>query len=313
MSFPKLTVIGAGNVGATLAQRLVEQNLGHVVLVDVIEGAAKGKALDLNQAAPVLGYAGRVLGTTDYADTGGSDVILVTSGSPRKPGMSRDDLLKVNFNIVSSVVAKAAEHSPKAVLVIVTNPLDAMVHTALKVSGFPRERVLGMAGVLDSARFRTFLAEALKTSPAMIEAMVLGGHGDEMVPCPSFTRVAGAPVTELLPPAQLDAIVARTRQGGAEIVKWLQTGSAYYAPSAAAARMAAAILRDERAVLPCAVQLQGEYGFNNQVLGVPVVLGRGGAEKVVEFKLTETERAGLARSAQAVQGLCAQIDGWLQE
>ena len=311
MALPKLTVIGAGNVGATLAQRLVEQNLGDVVLVDIVEGAAKGKALDLNQSAPVLGYAGRVTGTTDYAETAGSEIVFITSGSPRKPGMSRDDLLKVNFNIVRSVAGQVSRRSPNAILIVVTNPLDAMVHTALKVSGFPRERVLGMAGVLDSARFRAFLAEALRVSPAVIEAMVLGGHGDEMVPCSSFTRVAGAPVTELLPPDQLEAIITRTRQGGAEIVKWLQTGSAFYAPSAAAARMAASILRDERALLPCAVQLQGEYGHHNQVLGVPVVLGRHGAEKVVECQLTEAEKTGLARSAQAVQSLCAQIDGWM--
>jgi malate dehydrogenase len=313
MPLPKLTVIGAGNVGATLAQRLVEQNLGDVVLIDIVEGAARGKALDLNQAAPILGYAGRVTGTTDYADTAGSDLILITSGSPRKPGMSRDDLLKINFNIVKSVTAQAMRHSPAAILIMVTNPLDAMVHTALQVSGFPRERVLGMAGVLDSARFRTFLAEALRVSPATIEALVLGGHGDEMVPCLSFTRVAGAPITELLPADRLADIVARTRQGGAEIVKWLQTGSAYYAPAAAAARMAASILRDEKAVLPCAVRLEGEYGFRHQVLGVPVVLGRGGAERVVELQLASEERAGLAQSAQAVTGLCAQIDAWEKE
>jgi len=312
MPLPKLTVVGAGNVGATLAQRLVEQNLGDVVLVDIVEGAAKGKALDLNQSAPVVGYTGRVTGTTNYAETAGSDVILITSGSPRKPGMSRDDLLKVNFNIVRSVVEQAVRYSPNAILIIVTNPLDAMVHTALKVSGFPRERVLGMAGVLDSARFRTFLAEALQMSPAVIEALVLGGHGDEMVPCLSFTRAAGAPVTELLPKEQLDAIVARTRQGGAEIVKWLQTGSAFYAPSASAARMAAAILRDEKVLLPCAVRLDGEYGFNQQVLGVPAVLGRGGAERIIEFKLLAEEQAGLAQSAEAVRALCTQIDEWMR-
>ncbi len=311
MPLPKLTVIGAGNVGASLAQRLVESDLGDVVLVDIVEGLARGKALDLNQAGAILGYTARVTGTARYEDTAGSELILVTSGSPRKPGMSRDDLLKTNFEIVRTVVSQAARLSPQAVLILVTNPLDAMVHTALAASQFPRDRVLGMAGVLDSARFRTFLASALHVSAAGIEAMVLGGHGDEMVPCPTLTRVAGTPAADWLPPEKLEAVVARTRAGGAEIVKLLQTGSAFYAPAAAAARMAAAVLRDEKAVLPCAVRLEGEYGFARQVLGVPVVLGRGGVERVVEVALTESERADLARSAQAVSALCARIDEWL--
>jgi malate dehydrogenase len=312
MPLPKLTVVGAGNVGASLAQRLVESDLGDVVLVDIVEGLARGKALDLDQAGAIRGYTARVTGTSRYEDTAGSDLVLVTSGSPRKPGMSRDDLLKINFEIVRSVVSQAAHHSPQAIILLVTNPLDAMVHTALAASGFPRERVVGMAGVLDSARFRTFLAEALKVSPAGIEAMVLGGHGDEMVPCLTLTRVAGTPVTDWLAPEKLEAVVARTRAGGAEIVKLLQTGSAFYAPAAAAARMAAAILRDEKAVLPCAVRLEGEYGFSGQVLGVPVVLGRGGAERVVSVALTPAEREDLARSARSVAALCAQIDGWMK-
>ncbi len=311
MAFPKITVVGAGNVGATLAQRLLEQELGNVVLVDVVEGLAKGKALDLNQAAPILGYRCRVTGTDRYSDTADSDLVVVTSGAARKPGMSRDDLLKTNFKIVSSVVGEVAQASPFAVLIVVTNPLDAMVYTALKVSRFPRKRVLGMAGLLDTARFRSFIAEALDASPAQIEAVVLGGHGDDMVPCLSHARVRGRPAAEALPPEKLETIIQRTRQGGAEIVRWLQTGSAFYAPSAATARMVAAILRDEKAVLPCAVWLEGEYGFRSQVLGVPVVLGREGVERVQEIPLAPEDQEGLARSARTVRTLCAQIDGYL--
>ncbi len=310
MSLPKITVIGAGNVGATLAQRLVEQNLGNVVLVDIAEGVARGKALDLNQSAPVMGYTARVTGTAQYEETAGSDVIVVTSGSPRKPGMSRDDLLKINYEIVRSVVERAAKASPNAVIIVVTNPLDAMVYVALKASGFPKNRVLGMAGVLDSARFRTFLAEALNVSTSVVEATVLGGHGDDMVPCLPLARAAGIPVAQLLPAEVLEAIVQRTRQGGAEIVKLLQTGSAYYAPAASACRMVAAILRDEKAILPCAVWLEGAFGLHQQILGVPAILGRQGAEKVVEIALTAEDRGGLAKSAEAVRGLCQQIDQW---
>ncbi len=311
MPLPKLTVIGAGNVGATVAQYLVQQNLGDVVLLDVVEGLAKGKALDLAQAAPIQGCAARITGTQRYEDTAGSDLVVITSGSPRKPGMSRDDLLLTNFKIVRAVVEQVARTSPQAVLLMVTNPLDAMVYTARRVSGFPRERVLGMAGVLDTARFRAFMAEALGLSPAVITAMVLGGHGDEMVPCVSLARIAGAPVAELLPANKLAAVVARTRQGGAEIVKLLQTGSAFYAPAAAVCRMAAAILRDEQALLPCAAWLEGEYGFSGQVLGVPVVLGRRGAERVVELPLAPEDREALAQSAAAVQALCRQVETWL--
>jgi malate dehydrogenase len=310
MSLPKITVIGAGNVGATLAQRLVEQNLGNVVLIDIAEGVARGKALDLNQAAPLVHSAARVTGTAAYDETAGSDVIVVTSGSPRKPGMSRDDLLKINYEIVRSVVERAVQVSPQAVIIVVTNPLDAMVYTALKTSGFPAQRVLGMAGVLDSARFRSFLSEALNVSSSVVEATVLGGHGDDMVPCLPLARVAGIPVTQLLPGEVLEAIVQRTRQGGAEIVKLLQTGSAYYAPSAAAARMVAAVLRDEKAVMPCAVWLENSFGFQRQILGVPVVIGRQGAEKIIEIELTTEDRTGLAKSAEAVRELCRQIDSW---
>ena len=309
MPLPKITVIGAGNVGATLAMRLVEQNLGNVVLLDVVEGMARGKALDLNQAAPLVGAA-RVTGTSAYDETAGSSVIVVTSGSPRKPGMSRDDLLKINYDIVRSVVDQAAQASPEAVIIMVTNPLDAMVYVALKTSGFPAQRVLGMAGVLDSARFRAFLSEALNVSSNVVEAMVLGGHGDDMVPCLPLARVAGIPATQLLPAEVLEAIVQRTRQGGAEIVKLLQTGSAYYAPSAAAARMVCAILRDEKAVMPCAVWVENQFGLQRQILGVPVVLGRQRAEKVIEIELTAEDRAGLVKSAEAVRGLCRQIDAW---
>lgn len=312
MPLPKITVIGAGNVGATLAQRLVEQNLGNLVLIDIAEGVARGKALDLNQAAPLVHSAARVTGTSAYDETAGSDIIVVTSGSPRKPGMSRDDLLKINYEIVRSVVEKAAQASPQAVIIVVTNPLDAMVYVALKASGFPSQRVLGMAGVLDSARFRAFLSEALNVSTSVVEATVLGGHGDDMVPCLPLARVAGIPVTQLLPSEVLAAIVQRTRQGGAEIVKLLQTGSAYYAPSAATARMVAAILRDEKAVMPCAVWLENAFGFQRQILGVPVVLGRQGAEKIIEVELGSEDRGGLAQSAEAVRGLCRQIDNWWQ-
>jgi malate dehydrogenase len=310
MPFPKITVIGAGNVGATLAQRLVEQVLGNVVLVDIAEGVARGKALDLNQSAPVVGYSARVTGTASYEETAGSDVIVITSGSPRKPGMSRDDLLKINYEIVRAVAQRASQLSPQAVMIVVTNPLDAMVHVARRASGFPPHRVLGMAGVLDSARFRTFLAEALNVSPLVVEATVLGGHGDDMVPCVPLARAAGIPVASLLPAGVLDAIIQRTRQGGAEIVKLLQTGSAYYAPAASAARMVAAVLRDEKAVLPCAVWLEGAYGYAAQVLGVPVVVGKQGAEKILEIDLSAEDRDALKKSAEAVRALCAQIDAW---
>lgn len=311
MTRPKISVIGAGNVGASVAQQILAQQLGDVVLLDIAGGVAQGKAMDLNHSAPVLGYTGRVLGTSRFEDTVNSKVVVITSGSPRKPGMSRDELLKINFEIVQSVAHHASAASPDAVLIVVTNPLDVMAYTALKVSKFPASRVLGMAGVLDSARFRWWIAEALGVSPRQVEAMVLGGHGDEMVPCLGLTQVAGIPVTELLPADLLGSIIERTRNGGGEIVKLLQTGSAYYAPAASAVRMVSAVMRDEKAILPCSAWLTGEYGFSGLMLGVPVLVGRDGAEKVVEVPLAEPEHRALARSAESVRVLCAQVDGWL--
>jgi malate dehydrogenase len=313
MARNKVTVIGAGNVGASVAQQVLAQHLGDVILVDIAEGVAKGKALDMNQSAPILGYQGKVIGTGNYEDTIDSDVIVVTSGSPRKPGMSRDDLLKINFEIVHTVVGHAASASPDAVIIVVTNPLDAMTYTALKTSHFEKSRVIGMAGILDTARYRTFLAEALNVSIHVIDAMVLGGHGDEMVPCVPLTRVAGAPVTELLPQAELDHIIQRTRWGGGEVVKLLQTGSAYYAPAASAVRMISAVLHDEKAILPCATLLTGAYGFSDLVLGVPVVIGRSGVEKIMTLELSEEDKKALAQSANAVAALCRKVDVWLQE
>jgi len=312
MANAKITVIGAGNVGASVAQQILTQKLGDVVMVDIAEGVARGKALDLNQSGPVLGYTGRAWGASSYEDTVNSDVIVVTSGLPRKPGMSRDDLLKMNFQIVHDVVGHAASASPEAVIIVVTNPLDAMAYTAWKVSGFPKNRVLGMAGVLDTARFRWFIAEALQVSPLTVDAMVLGGHGDEMVPCLPLARVGGVALSELLPADQVAALVARTRQGGGEIVKLLQTGSAFYAPAASAVRMVSSILRDEKALLPCAVLLEGEYGYRDIMLGVPAILGRNGCERVVEVALDTEDKAALAKSADSVQGLCRQIDAYLK-
>ncbi|MBN1594630.1 malate dehydrogenase [candidate division FCPU426 bacterium] len=309
----KITVIGAGNVGAAVAQQILAQHLGDVVMVDIAEGMAKGKALDLNQSAPILGYQGRVEGTQKYEETIDSDVIVVTSGSPRKPGMSRDDLLRINFDIVHTVVGHAAAASPEAVMILITNPLDLMTYTALKTSKYNTGRVVGMAGVLDSARYRFFLSAALSISPHVIEAMVLGGHGDDMVPCAGLTRVGGAPVESLLPAETLSAIIQRTRDGGGEIVKLLQSGSAYYAPAASAVRMVSAVLNDEKALLPCATLLQGEYGFRDIVLGVPVVLGAQGVERILEIPLKEQDRAALSKSAAALEPLCRQIDQWLRE
>src|SRR5262249_29879147 len=272
----KVTVIGAGNVGATTAQRIAEAGLADVVLVDIVEGLPQGKGLDLAEAAPVVGHDSRVLGTNDYADAAGSDIIVVTSGLARQPGMSRDDLLAKNAGIVRSVVAAAAGQSPDAILIVVTNPLDAMCHVALQASGFPRERVLGMAGVLDSARFRTFIAEELGVSVEDTHAFVLGGHGATMVPLPRSPPLAGIPSTEPMTPAGVEALVTRTANGGAEVVALLKTGSAYYAPAASTFEMVDAILRDRRRVLPCAVLLQGEFGVDGLFVGVPAVLGEGG-------------------------------------
>jgi malate dehydrogenase len=303
MSRPKVTVIGAGNVGATTAQRIAEAGLADVVLIDIVEGLPQGKALDLSESAPVVGHDCTVTGTNDYADTADSDIVVVTSGLARQPGMSRDDLLAKNAGIVGSVVSQAAAVSPKAILIIVTNPLDAMCHVAMKASGFPRERVIGMAGILDSARFRTFIAWELGVSVTSTHAFVLGGHGDTMVPLPRYSTVAGIPLPDLLSAEQIEALVTRTRNGGAEVVALLKTGSAYYAPAAAVAQMVGAILGDTKAVLPCAALLQGEYGTQGLFVGVPVKLGRAGIEEIVAVTLTAAEQAAFDASAAAVREL----------
>jgi malate dehydrogenase len=303
----KVTVIGAGNVGATTAQRIAEAGIADVVLVDIVEGLPQGKGLDLAEAAPVVGHDARILGTNDYADTAGSDVVVVTSGLARQPGMSRDDLLAKNAGIVRSVVEQAAKHSPEAIVIVVTNPLDAMCHVAMQASGFPRERVLGMAGVLDSARFRTFIAQELGVSVEDTHAFVLGGHGDTMVPLPRYSTVAGIPITELLPAERVQALVDRTANGGAEIVALLKTGSAFYAPAASTFEMVDAILRDRKRVLPCAAYLQGEYGVDGLFVGVPVVLGSGGMERVIEITLSADEQAAFDKSAASVRELVEKL------
>ena len=308
MGRPKITVVGAGNVGGTTAQRLAEKDEYEVVLVDIVEGVPQGKALDITQAGPVCGYSTRVIGTNGYGETAGSSVAVITSGIPRKPGMSRDELLTTNAKIVKSVVSELVSRSPNVILILVTNPLDAMVHVARRVSGLPKSRVLGMAGVLDSARMRSFIASELNVPGLDVDAMVLGGHGDTMVPLPRYTTVKGKPVSELMSKERLDGIVKRTREGGAEIVGLLKTGSAFYAPSASAVDMVEAIMKDQKRVLPCAVLCQGEYELKDVVVGVPVKLGRGGAEQVVEYELTAEEQAGLVSSARAVRELCATVD-----
>ena len=298
----KITVVGAGNVGATTAQRIAEKELARsVVMVDVVEGIPQGKALDQWQSAPIEGFDSRVIGTNGYDETSGSDLVIITAGIARKPGMSRDDLLNTNAGIVKDVAEQIKRSSPNAIIIVVSNPLDVMCYVAKQVTGFPRERVIGMAGVLDTARYRAFLAEALDVSVRDIQAMVLGGHGDTMVPLISYTTVSGIPVTQLLERSQLDAIVDRTRNGGAEIVKYLKTGSAYYAPSSGAVQMAEAIVRDQKRILPCAAWLEGEYGMKGVYLGVPCKLGRRGLEKVLDVQLTSDERAALAKSAEAVR------------
>ncbi len=298
----KITVVGAGNVGATTAQRLAEKELARqVVMVDVVEGVPQGKALDQWESAPVELFDSRVIGTNGYAETAGSEIVVITAGIARKPGMSRDDLLNTNAGIVKAVALEIKKSSPNAIIVMVSNPLDVMAYVALKVTGFPRERVLGMAGVLDTARYRSFLAEALNVSVRDIQAMVLGGHGDTMVPLVSYTTVSGIPVSQLMDKAALDAIVDRTRNGGAEIVKHLKTGSAYYAPSAAAVQMCESIVLDQKRVLPCAAWLQGEYGMKDLFLGVPCVLGRKGLERILDVKLSPEERSALEKSAAAVR------------
>jgi len=307
MARNKVTVIGAGNVGATTAQRIAEAGLADVVVVDIVEGLPQGKGLDLAEAAPVVGHDSRVTGTNDYADTAGSDIIVVTSGIARKPGMSRDELMATNAGIVRAVVQEAARRSPNAILIIVTNPLDAMCHVALSASGFPRERVLGMAGVLDSARFRTFIAQELGVSVEDTHAFVLGGHGDTMVPLPRYSTVAGVPITELMSPERVAALCARTAGGGAEVVALLKTGSAFYAPAAATFEMVESILLDRKRVLPCAVLLQGEFGTDGLFVGVPVVLGAGGMERIFEIDLTAEEQVAFDASAAAVRELVVQL------
>jgi len=303
----KVTVVGAGNVGANCALRIADQELADVVLVDVVDGVPQGKGLDILESGPIQGYDVRITGSNGYEETANSDIVIITAGFPRKPGMSRDDLLLANYEIVKTATEQAAKYSPNAILILVTNPLDAMCWAAWKVSGFSRNRVIGMAGVLDTARYRTFIAEALNVSVENITAMVLGGHGDTMVPLVRFTNVSGIPLTELLPADQIEALVNRTRNGGAEIVKYLKTGSAYYAPSAAAVEMAASILKDKKKVLPCAALLQGEYGVKDLFVGVPVKLGANGIEKIYEVSLTGSEKAELAKSVGAVEELVAVI------
>jgi malate dehydrogenase len=299
----KVTVVGAGNVGAMAAQRIVERELADVALVDILEGIPQGKALDMMESAPVERFDARISGSNGYDGTEGSDVVVITAGLPRKPGMTRDDLVLKNQEIVGGVVREVARRSPQAILIVVSNPLDAMCEVARRVSGFPRERVFGMAGILDSARMRWFIAEALGVSVESIHAFVLGGHGDTMVPLPRYSTVGGVPIPELLPKEKVDAIVQRTRDGGAEIVNYYKTGSAYYAPSAAVVEMVDAVLKDKKKILPCAAYLQGEYGLRDVYLGVPVKLGRRGVEGIVEIRLLEEEKAALAKSAEAVREL----------
>jgi malate dehydrogenase len=299
----KVTVVGAGNVGANTAQKIAAKELADVVLVDVVEGVPQGKALDMLESAPVEGYDVRIVGTNGYDETADSDIVVITAGIARKPGMSRDDLLYTNNDIIKGVTEQVAKRSPKAILILVTNPLDAMCWTAFKTSGFPRERVIGMAGVLDTARFRTFIAEELQVSFENVTAMVLGGHGDTMVPLVRFTNVSGIPLSELTDQATIDRLVQRTRDGGAEIVKYLKTGSAYYAPAASTCEMVESILKDKKKVLPCAAYLDGEYGIKGLYVGVPVKLGARGIEQIYEIKLTDAESAALKKSATAVQEL----------
>jgi len=299
----KVTVVGAGNVGANCALRIADKELADVVLVDVVEGVPQGKGLDILQSGPVQGYDVTLTGANDYEQTGDSDIAIITAGFPRKPGMSRDDLLAANYDVIRIATEQVAKYSPNCVIIVVTNPLDAMAQAAYWVSKFPKNRVVGMAGVLDSARFRTFIAAELKVSVENVTGVVMGGHGDTMVPLVRLSGVSGIPLTELMDQATIDKIVDRTRNGGAEIVKYLKTGSAYYAPSAAAVEMAESILKDKKKVLPCAAYLEGEYGINGLFVGVPVKLGAGGIEKIYEIKLTDEEQAMLKKSADSVQEL----------
>ena len=304
----KITVVGAGNVGATTAQRLVDKQLANeVVLVDVLEGIPQGKALDMYEATPVEKTDTRVVGTNTYDETANSDIVIITAGIARKPGMSRDDLMNTNSRIVKSCTEAAVAQSPRSIIIVVSNPLDVMTYVAWKVSGFERHRVIGMAGILDAARFRTFIASELDVSVEDVNAFVLGGHGDSMVPLPRYSTVAGIPITELLSQATVDRLVKRTRDGGIEIVNYLKTGSAYYAPSSSAVLMAESIVKDKKRILPCAAYLQGEYGLRDTFVGVPVKLGRKGIEEIIQIKLTSEEQAALNKSADAVKQLIAQV------
>jgi len=307
MGRKKISIIGAGFVGATAAHWAAEKELGDVVLVDILEGIPQGKALDLFQAGPIEGFDARVIGTNGYEETMGSDVVVVTSGVPRRPGMSREDLLEINKKIIESVVAQVVEKSPNAILIMVTNPLDTMTYLAYKKSGFPKERVMGMAGVLDTARFRAFIAMELGVSVEDIQALLLGGHGDEMVPLPRYTTVSGIPLSQLLPKETIDRLVDRTRKGGGEIVNLLKTGSAFYAPSAGAVQMVEAILKDKKRILPCCVYLDGEYGLKDVCFGVPVKLGAKGIEAIIELELTQEEKALVAKSADSVKKSIAEL------
>jgi malate dehydrogenase len=302
MARRKVTVVGAGNVGATAGQRIVDKNLADVVLIDIVEGVPQGKALDLAESAPIEGYDCRITGTNNYKDTGNSDIVVITAGIPRKPGMSRDDLLKTNYGIVKGVTEEVVKNSPSCIIIVVSNPLDAMVQTAFRVSKFPKQRVIGMAGVLDSARFRAFIGMELNVSIENIHAFVLGGHGDSMVPLPRYSTVAGIPITELMPKETIDRLAQRARDGGAEIVGLLKT-SAWYAPSSAIVDMVDAILNDRKKILPCAAYLEGEYGINGLYVGVPVKLGEKGVEQVIEINLTLEERTALHKSAASVKEL----------
>ena len=309
MARKKVTVVGAGHVGATTALAIVNRGLADVVLTDIIEGMPQGKALDMMEATPLIGHDAEITGSNNYVDTQGSDIVVITAGLARKPGMSRDDLLFKNAEIIGGVVGEVAKYSPDSIIIMVTNPLDAMAYLAYKKSGFPRQRVIGMAGVLDSARFRTFIAMELGVSVANTHAFVLGGHGDSMVPLPRYSTVAGVPLTDLMGEEQIERLVQRTRQGGGEIVKLLGTGSAYFAPAWSVTQMVEAILMDRKEILPCAAWLEGEYGVEGAFVGVPVVLGAGGMEKVFEIELSDAERAAFEESVSEVKELIAKLDG----
>jgi len=313
MARKKLSILGAGNVGASCAVWAAKRELGDIILLDIVDGMPQGKALDLYETSPVEYFDAKITGTTDYADTADSDVVIITSGLPRKPGMSRDDLIAANTKIVSEVAGKVAEHSPEAVLIVVSNPLDAMVYVAHRVSGFDTRRVLGQAGILDTARFSAFLAEAIGCSVKDISALLLGGHGDDMVPLPRYASAGGIPISQLLPAKTIDKIVHRTRKGGGEIVALLKTGSAFYAPSAASVQMAEAVMRDQKRILPCAAYCDSEYGVGGYFVGVPAVLGEGGCEKVIEVELNDEEKAMMDQSVQHVRDLVAKVDKLLEK